>query len=79
MKALISKSLVAVRKKLNPSHRKECFELFGYDFIIDAELDVWLIECNTNPCLEENSSVVQMLLPRMLDDAFKLTLDVVFP
>jgi len=37
------------------------------------------MEVNTNPCLEETSKLLRTLLPRMIDDAFKLTLDVCFP
>jgi len=37
-----------------------------------------LVEVNTNPCLEESSKLLKTLIPRMLDDAFKLTLDKVF-
>ena len=33
---------------------------------------------NTNPCLEESSPILKCLLPRMLDDAFKLTIDNLF-
>lgn len=62
-------------KKMNPNNRKECFEIFGLDYIIDADLNVWLIEVNTNPCLEESSGLLSKLLPRMLDDAFKITID----
>ena len=51
----------------------------GYDFMIDIYNKPWLIEVNTNPCLEETSKLLKMLLPRMLDDAFKLTLDQQFP
>jgi len=54
-------------------------EIFGYDFILDEDLNPWLIEVNTNPCLEESSTLLKVLIPRMLDDALKLTLDVVFP
>jgi len=39
---------------------------------------VWLIEVNTNPCLEESSSTLKMLLPRMIDDMLKLTVDKIF-
>lgn len=28
------------------------FELIGFDFMIDNDLKLYLIECNTNPCLE---------------------------
>ena len=54
-------------------------EIFGYDFMICGDLKPWLIEVNTNPCLEESSSLLKQLVPRMLDDAFKLTLDLLFP
>lgn len=47
--------------------------------MIDKNLKPWLIEVNTNPCLEESSALLKQLIPRMIDDAFKLTLDVLFP
>lgn len=47
--------------------------------MVDQDFTVWLIEVNTNPCLDESSKLLKSLLPRMLDDAFKLTLDKVFP
>ncbi len=79
MKDMITFSMLSVRKKLNPNDRKTCFELFGYDFLIDESFKVWLIEVNTNPCLEESSKILKMLLPRMIDDMLKLTVDAVFP
>lgn len=65
--------------KLNPNQRRNTFEIMGYDFMIDEDLQPWLIEVNTNPCLEETSKLLKMLLARMLDDAFKLTIDLAFP
>lgn len=65
-------------KKLNPNKRKHCFELFGLDFMIDSDMKCWLIEANTNPCLEESSHLLKVLIPRMIDDLFKLTIDLVF-
>ena len=65
--------------KLNKSNRRFCFEIFGYDFMIDNELKPWLIEVNTNPCIEEPNNLLKQLVPRMLDDAFKLTLDQLYP
>eukprot|EP01016_Furgasonia_blochmanni_P056509 TRINITY_DN9650_c0_g2_i1.p1 TRINITY_DN9650_c0_g2~~TRINITY_DN9650_c0_g2_i1.p1 ORF type:complete len:722 (-),score=158.27 TRINITY_DN9650_c0_g2_i1:154-2238(-) len=79
IKELIKISMNAVRNKLNMNDRRHCFEIFGYDFIIDNDLNVWLIEVNTNPCIEESSPLLRRLIPRMIDDALKLTVDVIFP
>lgn len=65
--------------RLNPHCKRHSFEIMGYDFMIDEQLRPWLIEVNTNPCLEETSALLRQLLPRMIDDAFKLTLDVYLP
>ena len=78
MKESIVTSFRAAEKWLFKENRKSQFELFGYDFIIDEDFEVWLIEINTNPCLEESSKLLSHLIPRMIDDAFKLTLDVNF-
>lgn len=68
----------SVNKKINQNHRKYCFELFGLDFIIDEDLKVWLIEINQNPCIECASPLLGKLIPRMLNDAFKITIDQIF-
>ncbi len=64
---------------MNPNKRKYNFEIFGYDFILDSEFVVYLLEINTNPGLEESSPLICQLVPRMIDDAFRLTLDEMFP
>jgi hypothetical protein len=80
MREVIKTSVLAVRRRVNRMERDNCFEIFGYDFMVD-DLDCrpWLIEVNTNPCLDESSPLLEQLLPRMLDDAFSLTLDKLFP
>ena len=79
MHEIVLKSFHAVRRTIDPNRRKFCFELFGYDFILDEDFNTWLIEVNTNPCLEESGALLSMLLPRMVEDMLKLTVDVVFP
>jgi len=32
--------------------RKNTLEIFGYDFMIDSELNSWLIEVNSSPTME---------------------------
>ncbi|CAD8060286.1 unnamed protein product [Paramecium sonneborni] len=64
--------------RLNKRNRKYGMQILGYDFMIDENLKLWLIEVNANPCIEESSNLLKMLIPRMLDDAFKLTIDKIF-
>ena len=33
-------------------HRENAHEMFGYDFMIDTNFNVWLIEVNSSPCME---------------------------
>eukprot|EP00347_Sterkiella_histriomuscorum_P004466 403360355 len=75
MKQLIVRSIFATKHSLDPKQRKSCFELFGYDFIIDEDFNLWLIEVNTNPCIEESSNILKIYLPRMIDDMLKLSVD----
>ena len=77
MKEQIVLSLESVKRKLK--FGKGQFELFGYDFIIDGDLNPWLIEVNTNPCLEESSKLLEKYIPRMVNDMLKLTVDLSFP
>ena len=49
MKDLIIDSINSVKTQLNPNKRKNVFELFGFDFLIDEDFRLWLIEINTNP------------------------------
>ena len=55
-----------------------CFQIFGYDFILDKNYVPWLLEINDNPGLSESSQLIKILVPRMIDDAFRLTLDIIF-
>lgn len=68
----------SVKKKMNSNQRKHCFQLFGLDFFIDSELKVWLIEVNENPCIECSSPLLGELIPRMISDSFKLTIDLLY-
>jgi hypothetical protein len=72
---IIAISANSCKNKINILNRNNCFEIFGYDFILDENYDPFLLEVNTNPGLEESSPLIKMLVPRMIDDAFKLTID----
>ena len=78
VKEIIIHSLKSVCGKINKLERKICFEIFGYDFMFDEYYNPFLLEVNTNPGLEISSPLIEMLIPRMIDDAFKITIDKVF-
>ena len=59
MVPIIETTMMSVRQKINKNNRKFCMEIFGYDFMVDAELRPWLIEVNTNPCLEESNALLR--------------------
>jgi hypothetical protein len=71
-------ALLAAKQIAFCNHRIE-FELFGLDFMVDEDLRTWLIEVNVNPSLSVANEYLEKLLPRMVDDMFKLVLDPSFP
>ena len=79
VKHIIEITMRSVKEKINPNKRNFCFEIFGYDFMMDVNLNVFLLEINTNPGLEISSPWIKAIVPRMVDDALRLTIDEVFP
>ena len=78
LKKIISLTMQSVKDKINKNNKNHQFEIFGYDFMLDENFKPFLIEINTNPGLEESSPWIKIIVPRMLDDALRLTLDQVF-
>lgn len=63
VKSIILKALVACQNDI--PYAPSCFELFGFDIIIDEDLKCWLLEINSSPSLERSN---------VLDDQIKLPL-----
>lgn len=68
----------ACHGKLDPKKRLHCMEVFGLDFMIDDEFRPYLIEVNTNPCLELSCPLLARLIPQMLENGLKIGMDSVF-
>ena len=79
VKYIVGLTMKSVKEKINVNNRNFCFEIFGYDFMIDINFNVYLLEINTNPGLEISSPWIKAIVPRMVDDALRLTIDEVFP
>jgi hypothetical protein len=47
--------------------------------MIDENFKVFLIEANTNPCLELSCPLLARIIPAMLDSSFRIALDPLFP
>ena len=76
---IVKHSVLSVRNKININNLNYCFEIFGYDFMLDEDKNVYLIEINTNPGLEISSDIIAELVPRMIDNSLLLTVDELFP
>ena len=46
--------------------------------MLDANFKVYLIEANTNPCLETTCPILQKVIPDVIDSGFRLALDPLF-
>lgn len=75
MKDLVIDSFMSVRHKMNPNKRKQCFELFGFDFLLDEDFRIWLIEINTNPYLGTPNKDMVQLVPKMVSEMLEIVLD----
>ena len=78
MERLVSDTFRAVYTKIDPKKVKNCFELFGYDFMIDESFRVYLIEANTNPCLEISCPLLARIIPEVVDNTFTIAMDPLF-
>jgi len=56
-------------------NRSKSFEIFGYDFMLDADLNVWLIEVNTSPAMDYSTHVTEVLVKQVLADSVRLVVD----
>ncbi len=57
------------------NNRKNSFEVFGYDLMLDEDLNSWLIEVNSSPDMMYSTNITEKLVKEMSEDIIKLTID----
>ncbi len=53
-------------------HRNNCFELYGFDVLIDSHLQPWLLEVNVCPSLSSSSPLDRKIKHTLLSDILNL-------
>lgn len=75
---VIIKSILSVEPTLFSSthkictHKSNCFELFGFDILIDSEFKPWLVEVNLSPSLATDSLLDMQIKSQLIADTFNL-------
>ncbi|XP_054283024.1 tubulin glycylase 3A-like [Macrosteles quadrilineatus] len=73
MKESITGTLLAAQEHME--HRKNCFELYGADFMLTDDMVPWLIEINSSPCMSPTTSVTARMCSQCLEDVIKVVID----
>ncbi|KND01670.1 hypothetical protein, variant [Spizellomyces punctatus DAOM BR117] len=75
--SIIMHSLRAVQNLI--TNDKHCFECYGYDIIIDADLRPWLIEVNASPSLSATTASDKLMKQCLIDDILNIVVPEDFP
>lgn len=49
-----------------------CFELFGFDVMVDSNLKPWLIEVNSSPAMSMDNNIDYLVKPDLIKDIISL-------
>ncbi|KAJ3183349.1 putative tubulin polyglutamylase ttll1 [Gaertneriomyces sp. JEL0708] len=75
--SIIVHSLRAVQNLM--TNDRHCFECYGYDIIIDADLRPWLIEVNASPSLSATTASDRLIKHSLINDILNIVVPDEFP
>lgn len=67
MRDIIIDCFRAGKDVLNKSGRKDHYELMGFDFMLDEDGKIWLIEANNGPYMNVFNKWSEEVLPKLVD------------
>ena len=73
MKKCIQRVMMTIQDIIED--RKNSFELYGADFMLDEEYNPWLIEINCSPAMGGTTKVTERLCSEVLEDSCKVIID----
>lgn len=76
IKRIVILSLLSVKHKI--CHRKNSHEIFGYDIMIDENLNCYLIEVNSSPAWDYSTEITKKLVKEATEDLVKVVVDYEF-
>eukprot|EP01038_Epipyxis_sp_PR26KG_P008086 gene8086-10954_t len=79
IKRMSKVSLEAAAEQMKKTSILKSFELFGYDYMVDENLNPVLIEINTNPCLEFVCPLLTNIITDLINNTIKVAIDPLFP
>lgn len=55
-----------------PGFKSNCFELYGFDILLDSDLRPWILEANLSPSLATDSPLDVAIKTNLITDTFNL-------
>ena len=71
IKAILSvEPIIANNMNRASKNRHLCFELYGFDVLLDEKLRPWLLECNVLPSFSSSAKLDKIVKTTLLSDVF---------
>jgi len=75
---LIIKTIISIESNLRQNcknyigYRNSCYEIFGFDILIDSFLNPWLLEVNLSPSLNCDSPLDQKIKGELIAESLNI-------